>query len=84
MESAGSAYTFTQFESDDARGAFPCWDEPEFKYPFQMSLTVPTADKAITNTPVESTESMGASKQTDLQEDASVADVLAGHCYRTL
>jgi alanyl aminopeptidase len=54
METGSVAYAFTQFESDDARGAFPCWDEPEFKYPFQMTLTVPRADLAVTNTPIES------------------------------
>jgi cytosol alanyl aminopeptidase len=53
METGGAAYAFTQFESDDARGAFPCWDEPEFKYPFQLTLTVPRADLAVTNTPIE-------------------------------
>src|SRR5437016_3723629 len=52
MESNSQAYVFTQFESDDARGAFPCWDEPEFKYPFQMTLSVPRQHLAITNTPV--------------------------------
>jgi alanyl aminopeptidase len=53
MEAEGQAYTFTQFESDDAREAFPCWDEPEFKIPFQMTLKVPAKHLAISNTPVE-------------------------------
>src|SRR6185295_9154208 len=43
-------YSFTQFESTDARGAFPCWDEPDFKIPFQMTLVVPKGDMAIANT----------------------------------
>ena len=46
-------YTFTQFEATDARGAFPCWDEPEFKIPFQMTLVVPEAHLAVGNTPIE-------------------------------
>src|SRR5262249_55195393 len=48
-------YLFTQFESDDAREAFPCWDEPCFKFPYQLVLEVPSAQEAITNTPPEST-----------------------------
>jgi alanyl aminopeptidase len=56
MDTGGAAYVFTQFESDDARGAFPCWDEPEFKYAFQLKISVPAEDMVVTNTPVESTE----------------------------
>lgn len=49
----GSGYSFTQFEADDAREAFPCWDEPLFKYPWQMTLTVPEHHEAIFNTQFE-------------------------------
>ena len=49
------SYLFTQFESNDARGAFPCWDEPCFKFPYQIVLEVPSAQQAVSNTPPEST-----------------------------
>lgn len=48
----GSGYAFTQFEADDAREAFPVWDEPAFKFPYQLTLSVPEGHMAITNTPV--------------------------------
>ena len=51
-EKDGHGYSFTQFEADDAREAFPCWDEPGFKFPYQMTLKVPEGHLAITNTPV--------------------------------
>jgi cytosol alanyl aminopeptidase len=50
----GHGYLFTQFESDDAREAFPCWDEPGFKFPYQITLDVPAAHEAVSNTPIES------------------------------
>ncbi len=50
--SRGDSYLFTQFEARDARRAFPCWDEPAFKIPWQLTLTVPSGLAAITNSPV--------------------------------
>src|SRR3984957_12247405 len=44
-------YLFTQFEEIDARRAFPCFDEPGFKNPWQVTLHVRAADKAFANTP---------------------------------
>jgi len=49
----GHAYTFTQFEAVDARLAFPCWDEPAFKFPYQITVVVPKAHEAVSNTPIE-------------------------------
>jgi puromycin-sensitive aminopeptidase len=42
----------TQFESTDARRAFPCWDEPAFKAVFQVTLVVDIGLTAISNTRV--------------------------------
>src|SRR5262245_47039383 len=39
----------TQFESTDARRAFPCWDEPAFKAVFQVTLVVDEGLRAISN-----------------------------------
>ena len=52
MESNGAGYAYTQFEATDARKAFPCFDEPSFKIPFQLNITVRESDEVVTNTPV--------------------------------
>jgi puromycin-sensitive aminopeptidase len=46
----------TQFEPADARRAFPCWDEPEFKASFAVSLVVDEALTALSNAGVQSEE----------------------------
>ncbi len=46
-----SWYAFTQFEPTSARHAFPSFDEPSFKTPFDVTLTVGAESAAIANTP---------------------------------
>ena len=42
----------TQFEATDARRAFPCWDEPDKKAVFQVTLVIDTSLVAISNSRV--------------------------------
>ncbi len=44
------SYGFTQFESIYARRAFPSFDEPKFKTPFDISVTTRSAYQAFSNT----------------------------------
>jgi puromycin-sensitive aminopeptidase len=39
----------TQFEATDARRAFPCWDEPDFKAVFAVTLVVDADLAALSN-----------------------------------
>jgi alanyl aminopeptidase len=45
-------YVYSQFEPTDARRAFPCFDEPKFKTPWQLTLHVKQGDFAASNTPI--------------------------------
>jgi len=44
------SYAVTQMEPISARHAFPGFDEPRFKTPFDVTLTVPTDEVAVANT----------------------------------
>ncbi len=44
-------YSWSQFESTDARAAFPSFDQPGYKQPFTVTLRTPSGLKAISNAP---------------------------------
>jgi alanyl aminopeptidase len=46
---AGDWYAFTTFTPIDARRAFPCFDEPRFKTPWEISIRIKSTDKAFSN-----------------------------------
>ena len=51
QQEGGRWYAMTQFEATGARLAFPLFDEPGWKVPWALSLTVPQALTAVANTP---------------------------------
>ncbi|MGN6499831.1 MAG: M1 family metallopeptidase, partial [Tsuneonella sp.] len=44
-------YGWSQFESIDARAAFPGFDEPGFKVPFTVTIRTPAGQSAVSNAP---------------------------------
>ena len=51
VDDAGDSYAFSQFEAISARLAFPSFDEPRFKTPFDIRVTAEANHAVITTTP---------------------------------
>jgi puromycin-sensitive aminopeptidase len=58
-EGATRTIATTQFEAADARRAFPCWDEPDFKATFAVTLDVDEDLTALSNGREVSSEPLG-------------------------
>jgi cytosol alanyl aminopeptidase len=56
-------YAYTSFEPIDARRAFPNFDEPQFKVPWELSITVSADHVALANTPQVSEEKLGDTRK---------------------
>ncbi|MEO6925508.1 MAG: M1 family peptidase, partial [Rhodanobacter sp.] len=50
VSAKGQPYAMTQMEPISARFAFPGFDEPGFKTPFDISLTIPSNEVGVANT----------------------------------
>src|SRR3569832_191394 len=69
----GDSYAFTQFESTGARKAFPSFDEPGFKTPFEVTVLAPRGLKVIGNTPIFTTKPAGVKGFTETTFEATYA-----------
>jgi len=64
LEQSGQRYVATHFETSAARLAFPGFDEPAYKVPFDITVTTQKEHVVVTNTPlVEETELAGGKKR---------------------
>ena len=57
--SGGDKYAVTQFEAVDARRAFPGFDQPNFKTPYDITITARAGDTVIANTGEVSAQAAG-------------------------
>jgi len=53
------SYAFTQMQPIDARRAFPGFDDPQFKTPFEVTIIAPSADKVVANAPLATSTPLG-------------------------
>jgi aminopeptidase N len=66
----------TQFEATDARRFFPCWDEPVFRAPFQLTAVVPENWLAVSNMPIESEKKIAEGKEVRFAASPSMSSYL--------
>jgi alanyl aminopeptidase len=59
MKDGDRWYVYSQFEAIWARRAFPCFDEPAYKVPWQLTLRVKKDQMALSNTPILSETDTG-------------------------
>ena len=58
------------------RRVFPCFDEPSYKSPWQLTLTIPAGSSAVSNTPIVSeSPAPGGGARRALREDRAPAGV---------
>ena len=72
----------TQFESLDARRAFPCWDEPARKAVFGVSLVVPVELTAFSNMPEKCSRTLegGKLRETTYLDSPKMSSYLVAFC----
>jgi puromycin-sensitive aminopeptidase len=77
----GARYASTQFEAADARRAFPCFDEPEFKARFALTLVVPPGVTAVSNGPIQDTHELdGGRSEIRFAETPPISSYLVAFC----
>lgn len=74
----------TQFESHHAREVFPCIDEPEAKAVFELTLTSPTGETVLSNTPAKTTKTTGQRLTTTFEPTPHMSTYLLAFIFGEL
>ncbi len=64
MKDGGQWYVYSQFEEIWARRAYPCFDEPGYKVPWQVTLHIKKDQVGLSNSPVVSESDTGDGMKT--------------------
>ena len=64
MKDGGQWYVYSQFEDIWARRAYPCFDEPGYKVPWQVTLHIKKDQVGLSNSPVVSESDTGDGMKT--------------------
>ena len=74
----------TQFESHHAREAFPCIDEPEAKATFDLTITSPTGESVLGNTPIKEQNEQDGRLLTTFETTPKMSTYLLAFAYGDL
>ncbi|MEQ1787972.1 MAG: M1 family aminopeptidase, partial [Acidimicrobiales bacterium] len=66
----------TQFEATDARRAFPCWDEPDFKARFAITLHIDDDLHAVSNAAIVADEVLDGQRRVRFAETMTMSTYL--------
>ena len=66
----------TQFEATDARRAFPCWDEPDFKARFAITLHLDDDLHAVSNAAIDADEVLDGQRRVRFAETMTMSTYL--------
>ncbi len=69
-------YFYTDFEPFEASQLFPCFDQPNLKAKYKLTLLAPKAFKAISNYPIEQQILKGDFLETSFQETSAFSTYL--------
>jgi len=72
----GSEYIYTLFVPMDASMAFPCFDQPDLKARFTLTLTAPGNWTVVSNSPAERSLDTAAGKRTFFAETRPISTYL--------
>ena len=69
----GETYLYTHFEPTDARRVFACFDQPDLKAPFRISVSAPAGWLVRSNAEAEHSASEGAVTTTDFAPTLTIS-----------